>query len=93
MSSSVFLRRALLVDAAASGLTGALMLAGPRAQRECKALIRAVAHQPIDAKVIARTVRHIATVRASRKSASRCCADGADQPRASMVSALTTHRP
>ena len=28
MSSSVFLRRALLVDAAASGLTGALMLAG-----------------------------------------------------------------
>jgi hypothetical protein len=28
MSSSVFLRRALIVDAAASGLTGALMLAG-----------------------------------------------------------------
>ena len=28
MSSSAFLRRALLVDAAASGLTGALMLAG-----------------------------------------------------------------
>ena len=28
MSSSVFLRRALLVDAAASGLTGALMIAG-----------------------------------------------------------------
>ena len=35
------------------------------AQRECKTLIRAVAHRPIDDKVIAATVRHIATVRAS----------------------------
>jgi methylglutaconyl-CoA hydratase len=44
---------------------GALLLVGPNAQRECKTLIRTVAHQPIDAKVIAATVRHIATVRAS----------------------------
>lgn len=44
---------------------GTLLLVGPHAQRECKALIRAVAHRPIDARVIAGTVRHIATVRAS----------------------------
>jgi methylglutaconyl-CoA hydratase len=44
---------------------GPLMLAGPAAQRECKALIRAVAHKPIDAGVIADTVQRIATVRAS----------------------------
>jgi methylglutaconyl-CoA hydratase len=44
---------------------GTLLVVGPHAQRECKTLIRAVAHRPIDAKVIAGTVRHIATVRAS----------------------------
>jgi methylglutaconyl-CoA hydratase len=44
---------------------GALLVVGPNAQRECKTLIRTVAHQPIDAKVIAATARHIATVRAS----------------------------
>lgn len=44
---------------------GTLLVAGPRAQRECKTLIREVAHRPIDAKVIAGTARHIATVRAS----------------------------
>ncbi len=44
---------------------GTLLLAGPSAQRECKTLIRAVAHRPIDDAVIAATVRHIATVRTS----------------------------
>jgi len=44
---------------------GTLLLVGPNAQRECKTLIRAVAHQPIDAGIIAGTVRHMATVRAS----------------------------
>ena len=44
---------------------GTLLLAGPNAQRECKTLIRAVAHQPIDPGIIAGTVRRIATVRAS----------------------------
>ncbi len=29
---------------------GTLLLVGPNAQRECKALIRAVAHKPIDAE-------------------------------------------
>jgi len=44
---------------------GPLLVAGPHAQRECKALIRAVAHRPIDDKLVADTVRRIATVRAS----------------------------
>ena len=44
---------------------GTLLLAGPHAQRECKALIRAVANRPVDDGVIAETARHIATVRAS----------------------------
>ena len=42
-----------------------LLIAGPAAQRECKALIRAVAHKPIDENVIADTVQRIANVRAS----------------------------
>jgi methylglutaconyl-CoA hydratase len=46
-------------------ILGPLLIAGPAAQRECKALIRAVAHKPIDAGVIADTVERIATVRAS----------------------------
>ena len=40
-------------------------MAGPVAQLECKALIRGVAHRPIDADVIAGTAEHIAAVRAS----------------------------
>ena len=36
----------------------------PTAQRECKAFIRNVAHKPIDARMVASTAEHIATVRA-----------------------------
>jgi methylglutaconyl-CoA hydratase len=46
-------------------LLGALVVAGPGAQAESKALIRAVAHRPIDDKVIADTAARIAKVRAS----------------------------
>jgi len=46
-------------------LLGALLVAGPVAQMECKALIRGVAHRPIDEDVIAGTAEHIAAVRAS----------------------------
>ncbi len=46
-------------------LLGALLVAGPAAQLECKALIRGVAHRPIDADVISGTAEHIAAVRAS----------------------------
>jgi methylglutaconyl-CoA hydratase len=53
------------LDARINEVLGALLLAGPNAQRECKALIRNVAHRPVDAQVIASTARHIADVRAS----------------------------
>ena len=56
---------ALELDQRINELLGALLMAGPRAQAECKALIRGIAHRPIDDAVIAGTAGHIATVRAS----------------------------
>jgi methylglutaconyl-CoA hydratase len=53
------------LDTRINELLGALLVAGPVAQLECKALIRGVAHRPIDADVIAGTAEHIAAVRAS----------------------------
>ncbi len=53
------------LDDRVNEMLGPLLIAGPQAQRECKALIRAVAHKPVDAKVIADTVKRIADVRAS----------------------------
>jgi methylglutaconyl-CoA hydratase len=53
------------LDARINEVLGALLLAGPRAQTAAKALIRAVAHQPIDARVIADTAERIAVARAS----------------------------
>ncbi|MFO1322656.1 MAG: enoyl-CoA hydratase/isomerase family protein [Burkholderiales bacterium] len=53
------------LDDRVNEMLGPLLVAGPAAQRECKALIRAVAHRPIDAGVIADTVTRIADVRAS----------------------------
>ncbi len=53
------------LDDRVNEVLGQLMLAGPRAQLECKALIRGVAHRPIDAAVIGGTAEHIAAVRAS----------------------------
>ncbi len=53
------------LDTRINELLGALLLAGPTAQLECKALIRGIAHRPIDADVIAGTAEHIAAVRAS----------------------------
>lgn len=53
------------LDTRIDAMLDALMAAGPEAQRECKALIRAVAHRPIDAALIAGTAQHIADVRAS----------------------------
>jgi methylglutaconyl-CoA hydratase len=44
---------------------GALVVAGPRAQAESKALIRAVANRPVGASVIADTAARIARVRAT----------------------------
>jgi methylglutaconyl-CoA hydratase len=53
------------LDLRINELLGFLVTAGPQAQTEGKALIRAVAHRPIDARVIADTARRIARVRAS----------------------------
>lgn len=46
-------------------LLGALLLAGPQAQREAKLLVRAIAGRAIDAALIADTAERIARVRAS----------------------------
>jgi methylglutaconyl-CoA hydratase len=53
------------LDARINELLGFLVTAGPAAQAECKALLRAIAHRPIDAPVIADTARRIARLRAS----------------------------
>jgi methylglutaconyl-CoA hydratase len=53
------------LDARVDALVNLLRAAGPRAQLECKALIRGVAHRPIDAELIEGTAEHIAAVRAS----------------------------
>ena len=53
------------LDGVINEILGALVTAGPAAQAECKALIRAVAHRPADASVIADTARRIARVRAT----------------------------
>jgi methylglutaconyl-CoA hydratase len=53
------------LDGRINELLGALLAAGPRAQAEAKALIRAVAQRPIDDAVIADTAARIARVRGS----------------------------
>jgi methylglutaconyl-CoA hydratase len=53
------------LDARINELLGALLTAGPRAQAECKALLRAIVNRPVDARLVADTARRIARVRAS----------------------------
>jgi len=53
------------LDSRVNEILGQLLGAGPRAQLECKALIGAVAHRRVDARMIADTARRIARVRAS----------------------------
>ena len=53
------------LDARINELLGFLVTAGPQAQTECKALIRAVAHRPADAKLVADTAQRIARIRAT----------------------------
>jgi methylglutaconyl-CoA hydratase len=53
------------LDGMINEILGALVTAGPVAQAECKALIRAVAQRPTDASVIADTARRSARVRVS----------------------------
>ena len=53
------------LDARVNELLGSLLVAGPHAQKAVKALVRAVAHRPIDERVVADTAERIATIRAS----------------------------
>ena len=53
------------LDERVNELLAALLVAGPRAQAASKALVRAIAHRPIDERVIADTAERIATIRAS----------------------------
>jgi methylglutaconyl-CoA hydratase len=53
------------LDGHVNEILGALLLAGPHAQKATKALLRAIAHRPIDERVIADTAERIASVRAS----------------------------
>jgi methylglutaconyl-CoA hydratase len=53
------------IDQRIADVIAAIKAVGPAAQLECKALIRGVAHRPIDSDVIAGTAEHIAAVRAS----------------------------
>lgn len=53
------------LDARVNEVLGALLLAGPQAQREAKLLVRAIAQRPIDVPLIADTAERIARVRAS----------------------------
>ena len=60
------------LDARVNELLGALLAAGPGAQLECKALIRGVAHRPIDADVIAGTAAaHRRRARVGRRQGGR----------------------
>jgi methylglutaconyl-CoA hydratase len=55
----------LELDTRINEVLGFLVTAGPRAQAECKALIRAVAHQRADARLVADTAQRIARIRAT----------------------------
>lgn len=53
------------LDNRVNELLGTILIAGPHAQQAAKALVRAVAHRPIDERVIADTAERIAVARAS----------------------------
>ena len=53
------------LDGKINEVLGALLLAGPQAQREAKQLVRALANRPIDASMIADTAERIARIRAT----------------------------
>ncbi len=70
------------LDDRVNEMLGPLLVAGPNAQRECKVLIRAVAGRPVDAKVVADTVRRIAAVRATAEAKEGMAAFLAKRPAA-----------
>jgi len=56
------------LDTRVNELIGALLVAGPQAQREAKALVRAIAHRPVDDALVEDTVQRIARVRAGAEA-------------------------
>ncbi len=56
------------LDTRVNEMLGALLVCGPDAQREAKALIRAVANRPVDDALVADTARRIASVRAGAEA-------------------------
>lgn len=53
------------LDARVNELLGTLLAAGPRAQTECKVLLREITNRPVDSRMIADTAQRIARVRSS----------------------------
>jgi len=80
------------LDGRINELLGALLVAGPLAQNEAKALIRAAAHRPVDDGVIADTVARIARVRASAEGKEGVAAFLEKRSPAWVPAALRTHK-
>ena len=78
------------LDGKINELLGALLLAGPKAQVEAKALIRAVSQRPIDDEVIADTASRIARVRGSTEGKEGVAAFLEKRPPAWVPAALRT---
>jgi methylglutaconyl-CoA hydratase len=76
------------LDARVNEILGALLVAGPNAQREAKVLVRAVVDRPVDERVVADTVERIATVRASDEAREGIAAFLAKRPPAWVPAAL-----
>ena len=76
------------LDERVNELLGALMLAGPHAQKAAKALVRAVAHRAIDERVVADTAERIAAIRASDEGREGIAAFLARRPPAWVPEAL-----
>jgi methylglutaconyl-CoA hydratase len=81
------------LDARVNELLGALLLAGPEAQREATLLIRAIANRPVDAALIADTAERIARVRATNEAREGIAAFLAKRPPAWVPQALRPSRP
>jgi methylglutaconyl-CoA hydratase len=56
------------LDTRVNEVLGAILVGGPQAQREAKALVRAVANRPVDDELVADTAARIASVRAGAEA-------------------------
>jgi methylglutaconyl-CoA hydratase len=76
------------LDGRIDGIVGPLLRAGPKAQAAAKDLIRAVAHRPIDDRVIADTAARIAAIRATAEGREGVAAFLGKRPAAWVPAAL-----